>query len=105
MPTYTFHHNPTLFPDPWTYRPERWLEDTPEAANLRKYVMPFSQGPRACLGRNLAYLEQQLVIASLVYNYDWQFESDDFVLPIVERFNQNPGDMFVKISHRRFEEA
>jgi cytochrome P450 len=104
VPTYTFHHSESLFPNPWEYRPERWLEDpqSTHVANLRKYVMPFSQGPRACVGRNLAYLEMQILVATLVHNYDWKLESDDFVLPLVERFNQNPGDMHVKISHRSF---
>jgi cytochrome P450 len=105
VPTYTFHHTASLFPDPWEYRPERWLgdPDSPEVANLRKHVMPFSQGPRACVGRNLAILEQQLTVATLVHNYDWQLERDDFVLPFVERFVMNPGDMFVKVSPRKWD--
>jgi cytochrome P450 len=65
--------------------------------------MPFSAGPRACSGRNLAYLEQQILIATLVHNYEWRFERDDYVLPLVERFNQNPGDMFVKVSRRTWD--
>src|SRR6266536_5502114 len=59
------HSNASLFKDPDTFYPKRWL-DKKEGPILRQYVMPFSQGPRACIGRNLAYLEQQILIATLI---------------------------------------
>lgn len=99
VPTYTMHRNISLFTDPEEFRPERWFDEV-EAPNCRQYVMPFSQGPRACIGRNLAYLEQQILIATLVHRYDFMFEREGFVLPTVERFNANPGEMFVKIWRR-----
>lgn len=43
------HLNEDLFPDPYTFNPERWLG--PDAlANKRNYV-PFSRGTRNCVGR------------------------------------------------------
>jgi benzoate 4-monooxygenase len=38
-----------IFKDPEVFRPERWLE--PDAKELLDYFLPFSQGPRACIGR------------------------------------------------------
>ncbi|KAI4281089.1 MAG: hypothetical protein L6R38_003951 [Xanthoria sp. 2 TBL-2021] len=48
MSTYLTHTDPSLFPDPHAFIPERWL--LPEGKALSKYVNPFSKGPRICLG-------------------------------------------------------
>jgi len=99
VPMYTLHRNPELFSDPETYRPERWFDEV-EGPRCRTYVLPFSTGPRACIGRNLAYLEQQILIATLVHRYNWCFESDNLELGTIERFNANPADMWVKLWRR-----
>lgn len=46
VPTYSLHHEPELFEDPWTYKPERWLEE--DAGNLQQVFIPFSAGGRGC---------------------------------------------------------
>jgi cytochrome P450 len=46
VPTYSLHHDPDLFKDPFTYKPERWLE--PDAADLQPVFLPFSAGGRGC---------------------------------------------------------
>jgi cytochrome P450 len=49
MSTYLMHTDPTAFPDPFEFKPERWMgKATP--AMLRNYV-PFSRGSRNCLGQ------------------------------------------------------
>ena len=47
---------------------------------------------RACIGRNIAYFEQTVVIATIVKFFDGQLE-DGFSLETQERFNSNPGDL------------
>jgi cytochrome P450 len=67
------HDDPTLFPDPLAFRPERWLCD-PDAdpaalaalARARRFFVPFSRGTRACLGTNLAWAELYLCLAGLL---------------------------------------
>lgn len=46
VPTYSLHHDPDLFEDPWTYKPERWLEEN--AGDLQQVFIPFSAGGRGC---------------------------------------------------------
>ena len=46
VPTYTLHHDPDLFEDPWTYKPERWLAEN--AGDLQQVFIPFSAGGRGC---------------------------------------------------------
>lgn len=57
-------------------------------------------GPRGCIGRNLAYFEQQMLIATLVHRYDFEMVAPDYNLPIVERLNANPAQFWIRISRR-----
>ena len=60
--------DPTLFPEPDEFKPERWLEE--KALNYNAFQMPaFSAGPRICLGRDLAILETKLTIAETLLRY------------------------------------
>ena len=58
---YTLHRYPSLFHSPLQWKPERWLQDSEvseaERKNLQDFVLPFTLGGRACIGRNLAYME------------------------------------------------
>ena len=62
------------------FRPERWLESNTENIEERPtirsktaYEFPvFNAGPRACLGKKMAELLGVCVIASLVWEYDFE---------------------------------
>ncbi|KAI1407554.1 cytochrome P450 [Hypoxylon sp. FL1857] len=66
---YSIHHNEEYFPDPFTFRPERWLDD---AKVMRDAFAPFSQGPRGCAGKAMAYLEISLVVAKVMWYFDFR---------------------------------
>lgn len=51
-------------PDPYAFRPDRWIESREIA---EKGFYPFSTGSRGCPGKNLAYLELQIAIGRLLY--------------------------------------
>ncbi|KAJ7898594.1 cytochrome P450 monooxygenase [Mycena olivaceomarginata] len=69
VPLYTLHHDPDIWGnDPDVYRPERWFDEE-KATAMHKAFNPFSTGPRACVGRNLAALELSLIIATLLRRY------------------------------------
>ncbi|KAJ6030192.1 uncharacterized protein N7446_000747 [Penicillium canescens] len=99
---YSLHRDESLFRQPLEFIPERWLpeetfgEDVTEAQNLKQYCIPFSIGPRACIGRNLAYMEVAIVVAALVLNFEWELAKPDLEYQTVERFNWNPRDLMVK---------
>ncbi|MCJ1264415.1 hypothetical protein MMC22_004286 [Lobaria immixta] len=44
----TIHDNPTLFPEPEKFIPERWLGE--KGKELEKWHISFSKGPRHCIG-------------------------------------------------------
>ncbi|KAF2967401.1 hypothetical protein GQX73_g6156 [Xylaria multiplex] len=63
MSAYLQHTNPDVYPRPFEFVPERWLENvTPE---MTKNYVPFAKGSRNCLGMNLVYCELNFVLAAL----------------------------------------
>ncbi|CAE7032707.1 hypothetical protein P3342_006906 [Pyrenophora teres f. teres] len=67
---YLMNSHPDVFPDPDTFRPERWIEATARGEHLEKYLVTFSKGSRICLGINLAYAELYLTVAALAKNFE-----------------------------------
>ncbi|KAM6505317.1 hypothetical protein FSOLCH5_014545 [Fusarium solani] len=63
------------FPDPDNFQPDRWIGDG--SGCIKEASRPFSLGPRACLGVNLAYLEAKMTLAARVYSYDWELVDKD----------------------------
>lgn len=64
--------------------PERWLADVGStnkefSTDRREALQPFSIGPRNCIGRQLAYAEMRLILAKLLWHFD--FELDDAKMP------------------------
>ncbi|KAF5650622.1 cytochrome P450 monooxygenase oxidoreductase [Fusarium sp. NRRL 52700] len=61
------HHDESVFPDSYTFAPERWIdEDNKIRKDLEKSMIAFSKGSRGCLGKNLALCELYLSLAALV---------------------------------------
>jgi len=58
------HHNPTYFPDPWTFNPERFTPEREKALPKSAYI-PFGNGPRVCIGNAFAMMEAKLALAVL----------------------------------------
>lgn len=95
VPSYTIHRDAAVWgEDPDVYRPERWFEEE-RAAAIQKTFNPFSVGPRcvavtcelfllpltscpiiisACVGRNLASLELQIIVASILRKFHFVLE-------------------------------
>jgi cytochrome P450 len=63
---YAFQRNPAIFDDPEQFNPERFAheKDWPKLAYL-----PFSAGPRVCIGNSFAQMEARLVTATIAQRY------------------------------------
>jgi cytochrome P450 len=57
---YLIHHDPAIHPDPYAFRPERFLDESPGTYTW----IPFGGGRRRCLGASFAMLEMKLVLRS-----------------------------------------
>ena len=62
------HQHPQVWSNPQEFQPERFADGAPHLGYL-----PFGQGPRMCIGKEMAMREGALVLSQLVQN--WQFES------------------------------
>ncbi|KAI0593008.1 cytochrome P450 [Biscogniauxia sp. FL1348] len=75
---YTLHHNPEYFPDPYAFNPERWLEgDEEEKKRMKDAFAPFQIGYRGCAGKPMAYLETSLVLAKVLWYFDFERSPGD----------------------------
>ncbi|KAI0110936.1 isotrichodermin C-15 hydroxylase [Nemania sp. FL0031] len=65
--------DPINFHRPLEFIPERWMEGAlPDFQKDDKAAFkPFSTGPRDCIGKNLAWAEMRLILAQLVWNFDF----------------------------------
>lgn len=104
IPAYVAHRDPAIFSDPEAYRPERWLQDDEtRIKQMRAVFIPFSTGARACVGRNITMIEQQMLLGTLVHRYGFDLPSKDWTLDWEEGFNLWPGKLPLRIWRRATE--
>ncbi|ORY63203.1 cytochrome P450 [Pseudomassariella vexata] len=70
MSGYFVHMDPHIFPEPESFKPERWIEAAKNGEHLNKFIVSFSRGSRICLGMNLAYAELFMTLASMIRRFD-----------------------------------
>jgi len=72
LPQWGVHRSERFYDDPETFDPERWK---PERAKERPRFayFPFGGGPRHCIGKHLAMLEAQLIVATTAQQYELDF--------------------------------
>jgi cytochrome P450 len=65
---YALHRLPELWSDPEAFRPERFEPGREEQKNKFAYL-PFSAGPRICLGASFAMIESQIIVGTLLARF------------------------------------
>jgi cytochrome P450 len=60
------HHDPEIYPEPYAFRPERFLGKSPGTYTW----IPFGGGRRRCLGASFALLEMRIVIRAVLDRYE-----------------------------------
>jgi cytochrome P450/NADPH-cytochrome P450 reductase len=67
------HHNADVYPNPDVYDPNRW---TPEEEQKRSRFawLPFSTGPRSCIGMALALQEAKTILGMLLHRFRFVYD-------------------------------
>nr|AZR39458.1 cytochrome P450 [Agasicles hygrophila] len=66
IPIYIVHRNPEHFPEPFKFIPERF-----EESKIIPYTyLPFSAGPRNCIGQKFAMLEIKTILSKVIRHFE-----------------------------------
>ncbi|KAK5643674.1 hypothetical protein RI129_007519 [Pyrocoelia pectoralis] len=86
--TYKIHRRADIYPNPDQFDPDNFL---PERTSVRHYYafIPFSAGPRSCVGRKYAMLKLKILLSTIMRNF--RIKSD-----LNENDFQLQGDIILK---------
>ena len=77
------HNDPTVWKDPDKFIPERFLDEEGKFFNSNN-VIPFSIGPRHCLGEQLARMEVFIFLVGMVQKFEFLPDPDINELPSLD---------------------
>jgi len=67
---YVNHRLPEVYPDPYHFKPERWLSEYHTAYEF----MPFSAGPRYCIGTSLGMMQLKIALAIILQRFSFSLK-------------------------------
>jgi cytochrome P450 len=91
---YATHRHPDIWTIPEAFHPERF-EPEAIAARPRHSYLPFGTGPRMCIGRHLAMMEMQLILAMVAQRYRPRLAPGFFVDPKIGTSLRAKGGMWM----------
>lgn len=64
------HHNDRVWENPTRFDPYRWDTEEVKSRHRAAYI-PFAMGPRMCIAMNFVLFEVKILLARLVYRYEF----------------------------------
>ncbi|XP_049415414.1 probable (S)-N-methylcoclaurine 3'-hydroxylase isozyme 2 [Solanum stenotomum] len=81
-------HDPNLWDDPFSFKPERFLNTNIDYKGQDFEFLPFGAGRRMCPGLPFATKQMHLILAYLVYHFEWSLPNngDPLMLDMNEKY-------------------
>jgi cytochrome P450 len=96
---YGLHHNPQFWDNPETFDPERFTE-TRSASRSRYAYLPFSTGPRQCIGNEFSMMEGVLVLVMLLQRFHISLVPNQTVKPNLSTTLTPKDEIYVTVEKR-----
>jgi len=94
---YLTNTRPEAYPDPYSFRPERFLEDAPDTYSW----IPFGGGTRRCIGAAFAQLEMRVAIETILRSVELRAASPEPERPVRRNVTLSPANGTVVVLERR----
>lgn len=100
IPIFTLHRDERWWSDPETFNPDRFNDKDQNSKRHTYAWIPFSAGPRICIGLKFAMMEMKTGIAMIVQQYQLSLP-DDFELEYIRYITLKPNGIRINLTPRQ----
>lgn len=97
------HRHKDFWDKPDEYDPDRFSAERAKATIKHPFqYVPFSAGPRNCIGQRFANMEAMTAFATLLYHFKFEMKPEDYANVVsVETVTCQPKNVFFHVTPRK----
>ncbi|KAK9729207.1 hypothetical protein K7432_000488 [Basidiobolus ranarum] len=96
---YSLHYNPDIWTEPEVFNPDRF--SSAEESKRSPYAwLPFSSGPRACIGMQFSLQEAKIVLATMLRRFEFHLMDDKPVFYTTASATLKPENLHMRVTPR-----